>query len=158
MMNYVTSQQRLAIATIKSDMISSDIPQGNIDKQPMILIQDNTEKKNIHSKTLRLGFISFDFNDHPTAHLVEGIFAYTRQIYSDMNRKDNCDQISSIDDNMKCDTSTNSQYYNVIELYIYNYGKNDNSVFRNSLMKVQYSTAYIWSMHMSIQLYIYISI
>lgn len=154
MMNYVTSQQRLAIATIKSEMISSDIPQGNIDKQPMILIQDNTEKKNKHSKTLRLGFISFDFNDHPTAHLVEGIFAYTRQIYSDMNRNDNCDQISSIDDSMKCDT--NSQYNNVIELYIYNYGKNDNSVFRNSLMKVQYPTASLYIYEACICRYSYI--
>lgn len=52
---------------------------------------------------LRLGFLSYDFNDHPTAHLSEGLFFW----------------------NNITDTK--------VKFAAYNYGKNDNSTFRKNI-------------------------
>ncbi len=71
-----------------------------------------------YGKTLRLGFIGFDFNDHPTAHMLEGIF-------------------STIYHAKKCNKSECSRKFDHIKLYIYNYGKNDNSTFRRKLMEAK---------------------
>jgi hypothetical protein len=38
-----------------------------------------THDRNCVSQKLTIGFISYDFNDHPTAHLVEGIFHRIRK-------------------------------------------------------------------------------
>ena len=61
-------------------------------------------------KSLRIGFMSYDFNDHPTAHLVEGIFdvVYRRNQYA--QRK--------------------------YTLIIFSYGKNDGSTYRLQLEQV----------------------
>ena len=60
---------------------------------------------------LRIGFLSFDFNDHPTAHMVEGIFSVLRE-----------NKAAAKEDS--------------VELIIYNYGKDDNSSYRNRLVEV----------------------
>lgn len=67
-------------------------------------------------RALRVGFMSYDFNDHPTAHLVEGIFdtVHTRRISGSSERSPNAD------------------------LIILNYGKNDGSSYRLRLEQVRY--------------------
>ena len=55
------------------------------------------------NSSLRLGFLSYDFNDHPTGHLSEGLFFWNNI------------------------TSTS------IQLAAYNYGKDDNSTFRRNI-------------------------
>jgi len=54
---------------------------------------------------LKLGYLCYDFNDHPTAHLAEGLFLYHN-------------------------TSKN----NDIVVSAYNYGKNDNSSYRENIV------------------------
>lgn len=61
------------------------------------------EKTCPSSSVLRIGFISHDFNNHPTAHLVEALFALR-----------------------------NAQ----VELYAYNYGVNDGSVYYDNIKMV----------------------
>ena len=58
-------------------------------------------------KKLRLGFLSYDFNDHPTAHLSEGLFFWN---------------------NLSMTASVSS-----VEFAAYNYGKNDNSTYRKNI-------------------------
>eukprot|EP01038_Epipyxis_sp_PR26KG_P004045 gene4045-5787_t len=62
---------------------------------------------------LRLGFISYDFNDHPTTHLIEGIFQVIHQ-----SRK------------------RNIKLFNNVKLFVYSYGKDDNSSYRNNLKQM----------------------
>lgn len=66
--------------------------------------------------TMRLGFLSFDFNDHPTSQLLEGFFAVVQ------NYSASC----SSTPNLFCD----------VQLYAYNYGKNDNSSYRRRLVEL----------------------
>lgn len=75
------------------------------------------------NRKLKLGFISYDFNDHPTAHLVEAIF----QI---INKHISGDHIYI---HSRPSTST---LYDHVELIIFSYGKNDNSAYRKSLQRL----------------------
>lgn len=53
---------------------------------------------------LRLGFLSYDFGDHPTSHLIYGLFARPTSLYSAFQN---------------------------VSLYVYSYGKsNDTSLYR----------------------------
>lgn len=63
-------------------------------------------------RSLRLGFLSFDFADHPTAHLVEGLFSVLR-----------ADRDRAAPDPLFRDT----------ELRIYSYGPDDSSIYRTRL-------------------------
>jgi len=64
------------------------------------------------STKLKLGFLSFDFNDHPTAHLVEGIYA-------------------TVDREAEREEREESQgLWSQVQLGTYSYGKNDNSSYR----------------------------
>ena len=65
-----------------------------------------------NSPTLRIGFISFDFNNHPTAHLIEAIFNAT----TEQRRKEK-----------------GKRLFSNIQLIIYSYGKQDNSTYSLSL-------------------------
>ena len=70
---------------------------------------------NFNSKQkIKIGFLSYDFNDHPTSHLIEGIF----NIISTQKSTNN--------------NQINSLFHN-FETYIYNYGLNDNSSYRQQL-------------------------
>ncbi len=64
------------------------------------------------SRALRLGFSSYDFNNHPTAHLVEGIFSEAHRL------RPECPSSSR-----RCS----------VELFVYSYGFDDNSTYRRSL-------------------------
>jgi predicted O-linked N-acetylglucosamine transferase (SPINDLY family) len=61
--------------------------------------------------TLRVGFISCDFNDHPTAHLVEAIFS----VFAKMRA---------------------ARDHHHFKLIVFSYGKDDNSIYRHNLQKV----------------------
>lgn len=60
--------------------------------------------------TLRIGFMSCDFNDHPTAHLVEGIFSVFAKMRESLVHR--------------------------LELIVFSYGKDDGSIYRQNLEKV----------------------
>ena len=73
-------------------------------------LEDSQERSftNLHeynsTQKLRLGFLSHDFNDHPTAHLMEGLFYWNNISSSSM-----------------------------VEFVAYSYGKNDNSTYRKKI-------------------------
>lgn len=77
---------------------------------------DSNSSSRSRKRVLRVGFMSYDFNDHPTAHLVEGIFdiAYRRRTQDSYN------------------------YIQKVELIIFSYGKNDGSSYRIQLEQVSY--------------------
>jgi hypothetical protein len=79
------------------------------------LPQDN------HPKGIKLGFLSYDFNDHPTAHLVEGLFTTIKQSQSSSSDQFFRDSLSSD-----------------LLMYAYCYGNYDNSTFRHKLMEVSF--------------------
>lgn len=58
---------------------------------------------------LKLGFISFDFNDHPTAHLVEAIFASVQK-----------------------DPALSTR----VQLGTYSYGRDDGSIYRREIVRL----------------------
>ena len=64
-------------------------------------------------RALRLGFLSYDFNDHPTTHLVEGLFAAIRagQLRGEV-------------------------LYEGVELFVYSYGKDDESEYRRRVIEL----------------------
>jgi predicted O-linked N-acetylglucosamine transferase (SPINDLY family) len=64
----------------------------------------------VSGRTLRVGFISCDFNDHPTAHLVEAIFS----VFAKMR-------------------AVHDHHFKLI---VFSYGKDDNSIYRYNLQKV----------------------
>lgn len=77
---------------------------------------------------LRIGFISFDFNDHPTAHLVETIFNITTS-YRDAATPHPSSSPSLSSSFLP---STCRQVY----LVIYNYGKGDQSPYSLRLQRL----------------------
>lgn len=79
---------------------------------------DSVNQTSVSRKNIKIGFMSYDMNDHPTSHLCEGIF------YEIKKSRDLCEY--SVDTSLYCH----------VELFIFNYGKNDNSSYRNQLMQV----------------------
>ncbi len=78
-----------------------------------ITVVRSTRKKIQNS--LKIGLISYDFNDHPTTHLIEGIFKYIREF-----RTNHIETVKA-------------SYYQQIVLYVYAYGADDQSYFRKML-------------------------
>lgn len=81
-------------------------------------------------RKIRLGFLSYDFNDHPTAHLVEGIFDIVRK-HRDY-RSDESHMEAS-------DASHTRRVFSQVELVIFSYGKHDTSSYRLRLEEVSKS-------------------
>lgn len=83
--------------------------------------------------TLRIGFISFDFNNHPTAHLVEAIFNATAE-----QRRG----------------ASGRMLFSQVQLIIYSYGKQDNSTYSFSLRNLadKYNEISLLPYHESINL------
>jgi hypothetical protein len=77
---------------------------------------------------LHIGFMSYDFNDHPTAHLVEGIFDVMKRLRNHTEE---------------------TNIYESIHLTILSMGKDDNSTYRIRLEEVNIINTYFL-----IQLYI----
>ena len=114
---------------------------------------------------MRLGFLSYDFNDHPTAHLVEGIFetvATCTHTAADCGRlhlptsssdNDSNSKYSSTNTSTGCNSTTNNSdtssinssgirgtVFDDVELVVFSYGKDDGSVYRKQLKKVRIMT------------------
>lgn len=70
----------------------------------------SVDSNSTNPRPLRLGFISFDFNNHPTAHLAEGIYRFIRGHTS----------------------------FQPVRLFTYSYGKNDNSFYRRSIQQLSH--------------------
>ena len=106
----VSLQTRLIIAYGASMHISaSTFTRPHHNQQP----PQQVKAEGGMNKLLRIGFMSYDFNDHPTAHLLEGIFdvVYRR----------------------------NQRHQFVPHKYtliIFSYGKNDGSTYRLQLEQV----------------------
>lgn len=106
----ISLHHKCVIAQARSHAILLQLPKDAVDIPP----HSHTHKPAMVARlgAIRLGFISFDFNDHPTAHLVEGIFSYAKTLQKLFFSK------------------------TTIELYVYNYGKNDQSLYRKNLEQV----------------------
>ena len=105
----VTLEDRKKIAIASSSSIIS----------PKTTIMRSSDSS-IISKKFKIGFLSYDFNDHPTAHLVEAIFDVT----NDRRIENNCHGNNNMNsNNIYCNT----------ELLIFNYGYHDNSTYRMKL-------------------------
>lgn len=65
-------------------------------------------------KKLKIALMSFDFNNHPTTHLIEGLF---RLIHT-----------------MRQGNSLEAQFYQNIELHVISYGVDDQSYYRQMLI------------------------
>ena len=76
---------------------------------------------------LRLGFISYDFNDHPTAHLVEAIFDVVRRRMGETVGRDLHDTTT------QHQPLPRQQVFRSSHLTVYSYGHNDNSSYRTRL-------------------------
>lgn len=85
------------------------------------------------SRKLRLGFISFDFNDHPTAHLIDAIFHVVRSF---QGNDDNSDFSSNITVAGPANHSNTIHSMQNVELIIFSYGKDDNSQYRARLQRM----------------------
>ena len=65
---------------------------------------------------LRIGFISFDINNHPTSHLLEAVFI---EIQASLGLGANSKSV-----------------FSQVQLYVYAYGRDDNSTYRKHLEEV----------------------
>ena len=103
-----TLQQRLDIAVAYSTGPNSPIG-AHATREPALTSLASAHDEVLPSRPLRLGFISYDFNDHPTSHLVEALF-----------------------DVVHTSTPTSSR----VELYVYSYGRDDNSTYRHRIQEL----------------------
>lgn len=95
------------------------VPISQMDRKMIAMNYSNNMKSGLSyerrqvlpQENLTIGFISFDFNDHPTAHLIESIFYIIHKKRSE------------------------GVYNNIITI-LFSYGKDDNSIYRHSLTKL----------------------
>jgi predicted O-linked N-acetylglucosamine transferase (SPINDLY family) len=108
------------------------------------------------SKVLRLGFISFDFTDHPTAHLIEAVFqiitrAQRRQgvdlhstpeeqpplgLHSEEQQLQMHAQVEGLPDNGSVEPSSSIGLFDGIELVVFSYSHNDHSSYRRNIERM----------------------
>ncbi len=84
----------------------------------------NSYRRGVHSQRVRLGFISFDFNNHPTAQMVISIFEQVRK-----HRYTKGPIHSRGGDTVRAAPGI----FDSVDLYIYSYGRNDGSIYRQQL-------------------------
>jgi hypothetical protein len=84
------------------------------------LTHTHTQESSGVDKVLRIGFISYDFSNHPTAHLLEGILTLIRKFGS------------------KSRSSGSASSSQSIHTTLFSYGPNDHSIYRKSLQQVRY--------------------
>jgi predicted O-linked N-acetylglucosamine transferase (SPINDLY family) len=105
----LSNAARLAIARAQSDneelRIEKIVPQ--LHPQDIYI---NTAR----GGALRIGFLGYDFNDHPTSHLIESIFETIHQGRGSEN-------------------GTSRSLFKSIHLTLYSYGKDDGSYYRERL-------------------------
>ncbi len=81
-------------------------------------------------RTLRLGFLSYDFNDHPTSHLVEGLFFSVRK---GQRRATAAGGVWGLGGRPPLEVDPleglNTSVFDSVELLVYSYGKDDGSTY-----------------------------
>jgi predicted O-linked N-acetylglucosamine transferase (SPINDLY family) len=92
------------------DLIPDDVDAPIINNSTNNIITTTTKTKTKTTDSLRIGFLSFDINDHPTSHLIEGIFKVIE------NKRKNKDKL-----------------FENLYTVIFSYGKNDDSDYRKIL-------------------------
>jgi predicted O-linked N-acetylglucosamine transferase (SPINDLY family) len=112
----VSLQTRLLIAYSASMHISASSSSPPISRD----VNGSTPLATLSSsgrRLLRVGLTSYDFNDHPTSHLVEGIFQVLHQRFH----------------HPTTGAAAAQQKY---QLIVFSYGKNDGSTYRLQLERV----------------------
>lgn len=80
LVNEVSLSHRLIIARAASNYLLDTIPATATSFSASVPSHGNSRNwTTSRNRKLKIGFITCDFNDHPTAHLVEGIFAIVQQ-------------------------------------------------------------------------------
>jgi hypothetical protein len=133
-------QTRLDIAVASSLAYSTTpyvAPGGDL-----TLTRPGEEPLDAAQRKLRLGFISFDFNDHPTAHLIEAVFQIIRAAQQQPA------QHAETDSGDKVGSSTSS-IFNSVELVIFNYGRDDGSRYRHNLEQLAHTFVNVVEMSFS---------
>jgi tetratricopeptide (TPR) repeat protein len=98
---------------------------STVDQRPRIEMPLRRENS-VYCSPVRIGFISYDFNDHPTSHLIEGFF----QLIHSFRKQEELDRQSHNES-----SSSGCPFYSKMEISIFFYGKKDDSsyyhLFRN---------------------------
>lgn len=79
LVNEVSLAHRLVIARAASKNLLATLPAAATSTPVPAPFSTPSHTKMRNNRKLKIGFITCDFNDHPTAHLVEGIFAIVQQ-------------------------------------------------------------------------------
>ena len=149
---YIPKGERLLLAESASEILSGKILLGDIYNVEMHRERNRNKNKNKNRnpssasslsssspvRRLNIGFMSYDFNNHPTAHLVEAIFV---EVHKYRTRTQTHTQGTSTGSGTGTgsDTTKTTPTHHVfddVNLFIYSYGRNDNSSYRNNLMEV----------------------
>jgi predicted O-linked N-acetylglucosamine transferase (SPINDLY family) len=99
-------RDRLEIATAYSTGPNSPVGAYSAETPDLTA---GTAREGLPGRPLRLGLISYDFNDHPTTHLVEALFDSVHASRHQQQR---------------------------VELYVYSYGRDDNSTYRHRIQEL----------------------
>jgi predicted O-linked N-acetylglucosamine transferase (SPINDLY family) len=115
MMYSMTMEDRMLIAEATSIL--------NFNVQDFTVQQRQNRREDTRREyplqSLRIGLISYDFNDHPTTHLIEGIFRWIQSFRA------GCTSLNS----------STTCWYGLISLFVYAYGADDQSYYRRMLVK-----------------------
>lgn len=117
-------RDRLMIARHSSDLISA----GDLSLQHKANDATDSSMTRDGNNKLKLGFLSYDFNNHPTAHLVEAIFS---EVVHYRGCTVSAGEVCTFDHDWRM-----SNRCTAIELLVYNYGVNDNSSYRRNIENV----------------------
>ena len=118
---YVTHASRLYLARRASAHI-----QQHITPAPGSLSPTPAPGFRTADGVLRIGFISYDINNHPTAHLLEAVFLEVRAALGGSGGG-----------------SGGGGVFGQVQLYVYAYGRDDNSTYRRRLVEVC-MLAWLW--------------
>lgn len=101
-------------------------------------LSSSSSSSSSRRQRLRYGFISYDINNHPTAHLLEAIFRIIRD-----KRKTKTETVNDSDTFPRDNDShelmrkkDDDDVFRDVELIIFSYGFDDKSVYRRRLQQV----------------------
>jgi len=123
---YISAADRLLLAVKTSKMITSNVMKPYTHGNKYSILKTAVQRGET-KPIIRIGFLSYDFNSHPTAHLVEAIFV-------EINR---C-KGGSIKGKANGICMSKQRVFDDVELFIYSYGKDDNSTYRRNLENVSW--------------------
>lgn len=125
---YIDKKHRLLLAESASAILSSKILPSAVytsDMHSQSWRTPSLNQKGKVSNKLNIGFMSYDFNNHPTAHLVEAIFV-------EVNKHRRAMDLFKMDGNNR----NMRNVFDDVNLFIYSYGRDDKSSYRRQLMEV----------------------